>query len=314
MQRMKLTALKPVARLLAKELVTTVLLLIGISGVVFAVLYLAPGNPFSHILSGKPSAGAGNLSRAWYAQYLTWFGHVIRGDLGHSVRTGLPVLAEVVRTGLNTLALTGGAMLFSLLLAVPLAVQGARKGRPAITWGLTALTYVVSALPAFWFGYIVIYFAIHQLGIFPLAFGSQAQQRQWIYFLLPVLVLGLCSGALSEMVRYLREELSRVLAEDYIRTARAKGASVWKHAFKEGFLIPISEMFAAKIPFMLGGAVVVEQVFNWPGMGRLAWQAAQDRDYPLIMGITLLAALVVRMGGLVKQVVHIVVNPRTSQS
>ena len=139
---MKLTALKPVARLLAKELVTTVLLLIGISGVVFAVLYLAPGNPFSHILPGEPSAGAANLPRAWYAQYLTWFSHMIRGDLGHSVRTGLPVLAEVVRTGLNALALTGGAMFFSLLLAVPLAVQGARKGRPAITWSLTALTYV----------------------------------------------------------------------------------------------------------------------------------------------------------------------------
>src|SRR6185369_10946800 len=88
----------------------------------------------------------------------------------------------------------------------------------------------------------------------------------------------------------LREELSRVLAEDYIRTARAKGAPVWRHAFKEGFLIPVTEIMSAKIPFLLGGAVIVEQVFNWPGMGRMAWQAAQDRDFPVIMGIALAAA------------------------
>jgi peptide/nickel transport system permease protein len=115
------------------------------------------------------------------------------------------------------------------------------------------------------------------------------------------------------MVRYLREELTRVLSQDYIRTARAKGSSVWRHAFKEGFLLPVTEMIAAKIPFILGGAVVVEQIFNWPGMGRLAWQAAQDRDFPLIMGITLMAAIFVRLGSMLKQVVHIVVNPRASQ-
>jgi len=95
--------------------------------------------------------------------------------------------------------------------------------------------------------------------------------------------------------------------------ARAKGASVWKHAFKEGVLIPITEIIAAKIPFILGGAVVVEQVFNWPGMGRMAWQAAQDRDYPLIMGITLLAAIIVRLVSLVQSAVHIMINPHASR-
>jgi peptide/nickel transport system permease protein len=107
--------------------------------------------------------------------------------------------------------------------------------------------------------------------------------------------------------------LSRVFSEEYICTARAKGASIWKHAFKEGFLIPITEIIAAKIPYILGGAVVVEQVFNWPGMGRMAWQAAQDRDYPLIMAITLMAAIFVRLGSLIHRAVHIVVNPRSSR-
>jgi peptide/nickel transport system permease protein len=118
---------------------------------------------------------------------------------------------------------------------------------------------------------------------------------------------------LAYFLRHLREELSRVFSEDYIYTARAKGASIWKHAFKEGFLIPITEIVAAKIPFILGGAVVVEQVFNWPGMGRMAWQSAQDRDYPLIMGITIMAAIFVRLGSLIQRAVHIMVNPRSSK-
>ena len=131
--------------------------------------------------------------------------------------------------------------------------------------------------------------------------------------MLPALVLGLSNGTMGEVVRHLRAELSRVFSEEYITTAQAKGASVWKHSFKEGFLIPIIEIIAAKIPFILGGAVVVEQVFNWPGMGRMAWQAAQDRDYPLIMGITLLAAIIVRIGSLLQSVVYIMVNPRSSK-
>jgi peptide/nickel transport system permease protein len=128
----------------------------------------------------------------------------------------------------------------------------------------------------------------------------------------PIFVLGAASGTLSEMIRHLREELSRVLAEDYIRTARAKGAAVWRHAFKEGFLIPVTQIMSAKMPFLLGGAVIVEQVFNWPGMGRMAWQAAQDRDFPVIMGIALAAAAFVRLGNLLHRVVFTAVNPRAS--
>ncbi|MBS1242985.1 MAG: ABC-type dipeptide/oligopeptide/nickel transport system, permease component [Nitrospirae bacterium] len=107
--------------------------------------------------------------------------------------------------------------------------------------------------------------------------------------------------------------MARVLDEDYIRTARAKGASVMGHAFKEGLLIPVTEIIAAKIPFILGGAVIVEQVFNWPGMGRMAWQAAQDRDFPVIMGIAILAAVFVRLGSLFQSVVYVAVNPRASK-
>jgi len=318
---MKLSSVRPIALLISKELVIAAFLLLGVSFVIFIILFLSPGDPFSTMLKGQMLSGAAKagtrealgISQAWYSQYLSWLANMLHGDFGTSTRTGLPVLGEVIRVGINTLYLTVASMLLTLLLAVPIAIFSARRGMTFFNWTSTIFTYVVSALPVFWLGYIVIYISMHQFGFFPLAFGSSSQKFDWLNFMLPVFVLGIGNGTISEVVRYLREEMERVFSEDYIRTAHAKGASIWKHSFKEGFLIPITETIATKIPFILGGAVVVEQVFNWPGMGRMAWQAAQDRDYPLIMGITLLAAIIVRLGSLIQRVVHIMVNPRASQ-
>jgi peptide/nickel transport system permease protein len=305
----RLAAVKPVGRVLARELAVTALLLAGVSVVVFAILYLAPGDPL-HALGVREAAG---VPRSWHGQYAAWFAKVLQGDFGSSLRSGLPVLPELARVGLNTLYLTLGALALTLAIAVPIAVHAAAHGDTPGNAAATLAAYVLSAVPVFWFGYIVVYVFIHQFGMFPLISGAAArQQHAWLYFLVPIFVLGTASGTLSEMIRHLREELSRVLAEDYIRTARAKGAPVWRHAFKEGFLIPVTEIMSAKMPFLLGGAVIVEQVFNWPGMGRMAWQAAQDRDFPVIMGVALLAAGFVRLGNLAHRIVFTAVNRRAS--
>ena len=318
---MKLTSIRPIALVLARELAITGLLLIGVSFVVFIILNLSPGDPFSVLLEGQgmsEEARSGvrealGVEKAWFGRYLSWVGNMFRGDFGTSIRSGMPVLNDVLRSGLNTLILTIGSLLVTLLIAVPIAVRSAMRGMTRATWSLTIGSYVISALPVFWLGYIVIYFFTHKLGIFPMAFGYATGAKRWLYMLLPIFVLGIGNGTISEVIRYLREEMGRVMEEDYIRTALAKGASVWKHAFKEGFLIPVTEIIAAKIPFILGGAVIVEQVFNWPGMGRMAWQAAQDRDYPVIMGIAIVAAVLVRMGSLFQSVVYVMVNPRASK-
>ena len=306
---MKLAAVKPVSRVLAREAAVTALLLGGVSVVVFAILYLAPGNPL-HALGVREAQG---MASTWPGQYAAWFGKVLQGDFGNSIRTGAPVLPELARVGANTLYLTVGSLVLTLAIAVPIAVHAAVHGDTPGNTAATLAAYILSAVPVFWFGYIVVYIFIHKLGLFPLLSGAAArQQHAWLYALVPIFVLGTASGTLSEIIRHLREELSRVLAEDYIRTARAKGAAVWRHAFKEGFLIPITAIVSAKIPFLLGGAVIVEQVFNWPGMGRMAWQAAQDRDFPVIMGIALVAAAFVRMGNLAHRIVVTAVNPRAS--
>ena len=320
---MKFSAIRPIALVLSRELSITALLLLGVSFVVFIILYLSPGDPFSVLLEGQLSSAeaqadlreALGVPQSWYSQYLSWLAGMLQGNFGNSIRTGLPVLKEVFRMGLNTLVLTLGSMLITLLIAVPIALYSALRGTDKVSWPLTMFSYVISALPVFWLGYIVIYFFTHKLGIFPMAFGysSGGHKTAWLYALLPILVLGIGNGTISEVIRFLRNEMSRVMAEDYIRTARAKGASVWKHSFKEGLLIPVTEIIASKIPFILGGAVIVEQVFNWPGMGKMAWQAAQDRDYPVIMGVAILAAVLVRLGSLLQSVVYVAVNPRASK-
>ena len=318
---MKLSAILPVARVLRRELAVTALLLLGVSVVVFTVLQFAPGDPLNVLLEGQSPRSqqavreALGVSHSWHGRYGAWLARVVQGDFGSSIRTGLPVLPELARVGVNTLYLTLGSLLLTLLIAVPIAVHAAVNGDTPGNTVVTVAAYIVSAVPVFWFGYIVVYVFIHYFGMFPLLSGAAAKQEHaWLYFLVPIFVLGTASGTLSELIRHLRDELSRVLAEDYIRTARAKGAPVWRHAFKEGFLIPVTELMSAKIPFLLGGAVIVEQVFNWPGMGRMAWQAAQDRDFPVIMGIALVAAAFVRTGNLLQRVVFTMVNPRASKA
>jgi peptide/nickel transport system permease protein len=165
-------------------------------------------------------------------------------------------------------------------------------------------------LPIFWLGYAAIYACARATGVFPIAAEGAHGAQAWAQFCIPVLVLGLGNGTVAEVARHLRTHLEGVLREDYMRTARAKGASLARHLYKDGFVLPLSSLLATKIPYLLGGAIVVEQVFNWPGMGRLAWQAALDRDYPLLLGVALLAALLVRIAHVVKEAVQAAVNPQ----
>jgi peptide/nickel transport system permease protein len=313
-------ALRAIVRVLARELAATAALLLGVSLTVFAILALAPGDPVAALLGGNLPAGAERdavyealgIPRTWYGQYLSWVGNLLRGEFGNSLRTGQPVAREILSSGLRTLFLTVGALIVTLAVAVPIAVRGALRPGSRRVAALTVAVYVVSALPAFWLGYIAIYVFSTQFGLFPILSASSEGQAVWLYALLPVVLLGLASGTLSEALRHLREEVARVMNEEYVRTARAKGASVWRHAYKEALLLPVAEIVASKMPFVLGGAIIVEQVFNWPGLGRLAWQAAQDRDFPVIMGIAMVAALVVRLASFAHRAVYVAVNPRAS--
>lgn len=316
---MKVSAIKPITLVMAKEISMTMLLLFGVSIIAFLIILASPGDPFAQLHGGLSGSAAERqalyqslgIPTTWYGQYFSWLGNVLQGDLGNSIRSGRPVLAEVASAGVNTLYLTLGALIVTLAVAAPIAIYTAVRDNARMSIAFNLFAYMISAIPVFWLGYLGIYLSTHLFGFFPLGLGS-SDSGNIAKFLLPIFILGIGSGLISEVVRHMREQVSRVMNEEYIRTARAKGAVVWRHAFKEGFLIPVTEIMAIKMPFIIGGAIIIEQVFNWPGMGRMAWQAAQDRDFPVILGITLAAAILVRLSSLVHKIVFVSVNPRAS--
>ena len=309
--------LKRIGNSLLREAVRSGGLLLVVTFAMFALLSLAPGDPVSmyvNVQSLSPEEVEAvrhefGLDRSFPVRYGAWIARIARGDFGTSLRSGRPVAQELWDTGWRTLLLTGSAMALTLLFSSVTAYLSATDRNRTWASVLTAAGYALSGVPVYWLGYVVIYVATTRFDVFPVMSGTSTSGA-WAMFLVPVLVLGLGNGTVSEVTRHLQGHLETVLTEDYIRTARAKGARLWRHLYKDGFVMPLSSLVASKTPYMLGGAVIVEQVFNWPGMGRLAWQAALDRDYPVLLGITLVAALVVRVGHMLKEATQVAVNPQ----
>jgi peptide/nickel transport system permease protein len=310
--------LKRIGRSLLREGTRTAVLFLLVTMAMFGLLNLAPGDPVALYVNvqnlSPPEVEAVRhelgLDRSLPVRYGAWLWRMVQGDLGTSLRSGRKVTVELWRTGWRTLLLAGSAMALTLLFASVTAYLVAMGRHPLWAAALTALGFVLSGLPVFWLGYLAIYLATTRFQVLPLMMGEGGSPGDWAFFLVPVVVLGLGNGTVSEVTRHLRTTLQGVLREDYIRTARAKGASLWRHLYKDGFVMPLSSLLANKIPYVLGGAIVVEQVFNWPGMGRLTWQAASDRDYPTLLGVTLLAALIVRTAHIIKGAVQVAVNPQ----
>jgi peptide/nickel transport system permease protein len=287
----------------------------------FLLLNRAPGDPVALYVNVQSLSAEElevvrhelGLDRSLPVRYGVWVGRMVRGDLGTSLRSGRAVRVELWRTGWRTLLLTGSAMTLTLLFGGFCAYLAAMGRYPRLAGVLTSLAYVLSGLPVFWLGYLAIYLATTRFHVLPVMMGAETGEGAWLFFLVPVVVLGLGNGTVSEVTRHLRTHLEGVLREDYIRTARAKGARLWRHLYKDGLVMPLSSVLANKVPYVLGGAIVVEQVFNWPGMGRLTWQAASDRDYPVLLGVTLVSALIVRAAHFVKEAVQVAVNPQLAE-
>jgi peptide/nickel transport system permease protein len=312
---------KRVGRALLREAARTAVLLVLVTAAMFALLNMAPGDPvtlYVNVQSLTPDEVETvrhelGLDRSLPVRYGVWLGRLLQGDLGTSLRSGRPVTRELWRTGWRTVLLAGSALLLTLVFAALTAYLVAMRRHPLLASVLTLLGYVLSGLPVFWLGYLAIWVATTRFSVLPVMMGETAGEHAWLLFLVPVVVLGLGNGTVSEITRHLRTHLEAVLQEDYMRTARAKGASLWRHLYKDGLVMPLSSVLANKVPYVLGGAIVVEQVFNWPGMGRLTWQAASDRDYPILLGVTLVSAVIVRVAHAVKQAVQVAVNPQLAE-
>jgi peptide/nickel transport system permease protein len=307
---------------LVRRLLQTGVLLLVVSLVVFALVTQAPGGPA--ILLDRNMAPEDiarmravlGLDQPLPVQYARWLGQVLRGNLGVSYQAGVPVLEIIGQMLPNTLVLSAAALVLTLVVAVPAGVISAARPYSATDHGVTLLALFGISVPTFWFGLMLIVLFSVALGWFPpggmRTIGAPASLLDLArHLVLPAVVLGSANMAL--VARYTRSATLAVLREDYVRTARAKGVPerdvLYRHALRNALLTVVT-VVGLQLPRLVGGAAITETVFAWPGMGSLAVRAAFERDYPMIMGITLVISAVVALSSLLVDMLYVYIDPR----
>jgi ABC-type dipeptide/oligopeptide/nickel transport system permease component len=284
------------------------------------ILHLAPGDP-AMIVAG-PTAPPDvvenirtrlGLDQPVLVQYWRYISNALRGDLGRSILTRRPVSEEVATAFLNTFELVIAARIWSLLVAIPIGVVAAVK-RQSIFDKLSMVTALLGlSLPIFWIGLMAIWLFAFQLGWFPVSGrGGPVWSAEGLrHLVLPALTLG--GIQIPALARLTRSSVLEALGQDYVRTARAKGLAerlvVAKHALKNA-LLPVVTIVGLQFATLLGGAVVTETIFSWPGLGRLAVTAILTRDFPVVQGTILVAAVTFVTINLLVDLVYAVLDPR----
>lgn len=321
-------------RFIAKRLLQAVPLLLGIATITFFIVHVAPGDPMDMFLEPRlrrqmdPEAiellrQKFGLDQPVHVQFVKWIGNVAQGDLGESFRYRRPVASLIAERVPYTLQLAVLALLFDALIGIALGIFAAVKQYSLADKTVTLSSLVVYSIPGFWLALMLVLVFSVNLGWFPtsqtrsldyelLSWGGKVADRLW-HLALPVFVLGVASAAGT--ARYVRNRLLEVLSEEYVLAARARGLPerrvILKHALRNA-LIPILTIYGMSLPFLLGGAVLIEKVFAWPGMGLLAVEAIGARDYPVILATTMIAAVLVVLGNLLADVTYALADPRVS--
>lgn len=299
-------------RFILRRLLQALVTFFGIMVFVFALSYLAPGTPLDALLAEPGISDAEIARRAAtlgldqpvYVQFFSWLTQLLQGNLGFSYRTYQPVATMLAERIGPTLILTGTAILISYLIAIPLGIMSALKPYSLRDYSVTGLAFLTAASPSFFLGMVGIYLFTVKLGWLPMGgmydSGSTGSFTSLLrHLIMPAVVLAL--PQVGSTMRYVRSSMLEVLEEDYVRTSRAKGLTrprvVIVHAFRNA-LIPVVTNLGTQLPFLIGGAVVTEQVFSWPGLGMLMVTSISYRDYPTIMGITVVISIFVLLGNL----------------
>ena len=308
---------------IARRLVLMLPVAFLVSVVVFLLVHLSSVDPALVILGeeANPQAVAAlhrelGLDQPLPVQYGFWIAHVARGDLGRSIQTHQPVLQAIGERLPATLELGFAALAWALLVAIPLGtIAAVRRGGP-LDLLATGFTVAGVSLPNFFIGVLLILFGGVLLRIFPVGGFvpfAQSVPDNLDHLVMPALTLGTLSAATN--MRFTRSSMIEVLGQDYIRTARAKGAS-WRrvvagHALKNA-LVPVVTVIGIQVGAILEGALVTESVFSWPGVGKLAVDGIFNHDYPVIQGIVLCSALSYMLANLVVDAVYAWLDPRIS--
>ena len=309
------------ARYLATRLISLVPILFGTSIVAFLLIRLVPGDPAIALLGLEADAQSLAALRQQLAldqpvvvQYATWLGHILTGDFGRSIQGGRAVFPLLIGALAPTALLAAAALVISLLIAIPAGVISAVRRNSSADYTVSMLALCGLSLPSFWLGILLILgFSIY-LPMFP-ASGYVSPlvdpAAHLHHLVLPAVTLGAALAAAT--MRMTRATMLEVLRADYVRTARAKGLPrrtvIWGHALRNA-RIPIVTLLGIQLGQLLGGVVITETVFDFPGIGRWGVQAAQQLDVPGVLGSTMLAALLFVMANLVSDILYAVVDPR----
>jgi len=310
-------------RFLLRRLGQSLLLLVLVSMLGFAMLHLTPGGPLSQFANTpgmseedlRRLATQMGLDRPMIVQYADWAAGMVTGDWGRSYRDDMPVLMVIASRLGATIRLMLTALLFAILLGCAIGTIGAVRRYSLFDQITTVGAMVALSIPTFWFGLVVIYvFSIELRWLPPGNIAPVGDEGFWVslhHLIGPAMVLGLVTTAIWS--RFMRSAMLEVMAQDYVRTARAKGLPermvLATHALRNA-LLPMITLAGLEFPTLLGGALVTETVFTWPGMGRLFLDSIGYRDYPVIMGVLMFTAVMVIIGNLIADVLHVVADPR----
>lgn len=312
---------------IARSLAQRVLLLFVVSVIAHTVIHLAPGEP-SEVDPMNPRMkpedvakirAAFHLDEPLYLQYAYWVRDLFTGEL-KSFKDSQPVLPKIGRRFLNSLPLFVTSTLLIWLLSFPTGIHAAVRRGSLFDRGSTVVAYALISIPGFFLSYIAILWVVDALNVPVIGmrtFGMegagplrQLMDRVW-HLVVPSLMAGLAGTA--ALSRYVRSQMLEVVRQDYVRTARAKGAEedtvIYRHALRNA-LLPFVTMFGLLLPGLIGGSVIFEQIFAWPGLGRLGYDAIMARDFPVILTLNFMAAVLTLLGTLVSDVLYGVADPR----
>ena len=313
------------SRYALKRVLVVIPMLLAVSLLLFGTMNVLPGGPEA-LYAGEnldPATIAYvrrnlGLDEPLPVQYVRWVAAAARGDLGRSFRDGQPVLDHIAERLPATLQLSVLALLLALAVAIPAGVLAASRPHSWLDRILTPASFLGLSFPSFWLGIMLILLFSGVLGWLPgsgmVTYGREADVLSRLqHAVLPTVTLA--SVQVAAFMRYTRAAVLEVLTEDYVRTAEAKGLAprrvLLKHALRNA-LIPVVTLVGLSLPTLVGGSVIVETVFAWPGLGRLAVDSVFKRDYPVIMGIQMIIATVIVLANLVTDLLYAVLDPRVA--
>lgn len=304
-----------------KRILVAIPVLIGITIIDYVIMCMA-GSPLEMLQGPRVSQAAVEakrialgLDQPVYIQYFVWLGQLMRGNMGYSMKSYQSVSSMIGSHLGPTLLLMGVSLIVSMLIAIPAGIYSAIHQYSKGDYTVVTLSFLGSSMPGFFLSLLLIYLFTVRLGWLPSSgmttLGTQGGAADVAkHMVMPVIVLAFSMAGSN--IRYIRSAVLEILQQDYLRTARAKGIGhfrvINKHALRNA-LVPIITVIGMEIPVLFGGAVIIEQIFSWPGLGLMTMSAISNRDYPVIMGVCLLSAVVVLIGNLLTDVLYALADP-----